>query len=90
MQEILNSIQQVKNKAGKYVCFILLGLMVCFIVCRTYYIRGRVDCEQKQVAIVRQTDNKIRCVQAEVARVANTTATVDIRRLLREKYTIAD
>lgn len=68
---------------------ILSGLCVCYIG-RTYYERGRADCEKAQSIAAKHADDNARRIQTDVTRTVVHTATADIRRLLREKYTIAD
>lgn len=68
----------------------ILGGLCGYFIGQVYYARGKMDCERLQVVATQQLATTVRQVQATVARDAAVTSTADIRRVLREKYTIAD
>ncbi len=68
---------------------VLVGLCGYFIG-QTYYARGKADCERAQTVANQQTMATVQRVQTTVARNAVITGVADIRRMLREQYTIAD
>jgi len=74
--------------AVMFLCVLGLGCM--YLAYRLGNARGRMDCEQVQSDVVQQAEDKSRRIQTAVARIVVGTATADIRRMLREKYTIAD
>lgn len=68
---------------------VLCGLCLC-LAYRLGDSRGRMDCERTQTVERNRFEQENRIIQADVSRVVITTHTDDIRRLLRENYTIAD
>ena len=76
----------------KYVYFALVVLVFCcvYMSYRLGDISGRMACREAQVVAVRDAADATRRIQSSVAATVAHTATADIRRVLREKYTIAD
>lgn len=68
---------------------VLCGLC-CYLAYRLGDNRGRMDCQSAQDEIVRQADITAQRIRTDVGRIVNTTSVPDIRRMLHEKYTIAD
>lgn len=68
---------------------VLCGLCLC-LAYRLGDSRGRMDCQSAQGEIMRQADIAAQRIRTDVGRIVNATAVPDIRRVLREKYTIAD
>lgn len=68
----------------------VLGGLCLYFVGQTYYTRGRADCEQAQAVANQQSAVAIQRIQTTVARTVVSTGVADIRRVLREQYTIAD
>lgn len=69
--------------------FVLCGLCMC-LAYRLGDYRGRMDCEHMQSVERNKSERAQRSIQADVSRVVIATPTDDIRRMLRENYTIAE
>lgn len=77
-----------KERQGmRYV--VLCGLCMC-LAYRLGDSRGRMDCEHMQSVERNKSERAHRSIQADVSRVVIATPTDDIRRMLRENYTIAE